>query len=799
MNRSYLQIAFRNLLKQWGYSLINVLGLSIGMACCILVLLHIQDEFRYANYHSKGDRIFQVLRETRRSGSDSHTSNGTSGAIRDAMLRDFPEVEAAARVPVWLSWVWIRSGEKNLSRVVAMADQDALEMFDVPVLRGNHKTMLDGPGKVIVSEGAAKEYFGDEDPIGKTITVDHDKYGGEYTITGVFQDIPRYSQIFTHFLASHPLPECPAYVRERSWQGWIPNMQWRPFRNFVQLKEGARKGDLEEKLHDFMVRYMGEEVAASNTYYLQPVSRISLYNGVDYGDGGGRIVQIYLLSALATLVLLIACVNFVNLATARSAIRAKEVGVRKVVGAQRAQLMFQFLFESMVLTLISLVLALCIAYLALPYASEFAGKDLKLDLFGSWVLPVALVVTAVCVGISAGFFPAFVLSSFQPASVMKDMTSPRSSMAWLRKMLVVFQFAVSTALIISTAVVYHQTEYMRGRSLGWNQDYLIHTPLFFADLPLVKQRERVKQAFLRHPNVLKVSACYPSMGTYTERQVVYPEGKVKGEWEMQLLGIDEDFLDLYELKLLAGRNIDFSTGTDSTQAYILNETAVKALGWEDPIGKVFAWRKRRGRVIGVVEDFHTESFHSPIQPVVLFNWITPSLSIRIRPTEVKETMVFLEKTWKQFIPHRPFEYDFADDQVAGKYWNEVRQAKIYGALSILAVTVACLGLLGLATFTAARKTKEVGIRKAVGATVANLLVLMGKEYVFLVGIGVMVAWPVTYLLMRRWLDQFTYRIDLGPWQFLMGAGIALGVAIFSVLWQTIRAARKDPVEALRYE
>jgi putative ABC transport system permease protein len=340
---------------------------------------------------------------------------------------------------------------------------------------------------------------------------------------------------------------------------------------------------------------------------------------------------------------------------------------------------------------------------------------------------------------------------------------------------------------------------MRGRSLGWNQDYLIHTPLFFADLPLVKHRERVKRAFLRHPNVLKVSACYPSLGTYTERQVVYPEGKVAGEWEMQLLGIDEDFLDLYELALVAGRNIDFSTGTDSTQAYILNETAVKRLGWEDPIGKSFAWRDRKGTVIGVVEDFHTESFHSPIEPVVLFNWITPSLSIRIRPTGVEETMAFLEKTWKEFIPHRPFEYDFADEQVAGKYWNEVRQARIYGTLSILAISVACLGLLGLAGFTAERKTKEVGIRKAVGASLSGVLVLLGKEFAVLVAVAVLVACPVTYLLMRRWLDQFTYRIDLGPGLFLLGAVIAFAVAMLAVSWQTARAARTNPVEALRYE
>jgi putative ABC transport system permease protein len=425
-------------------------------------------------------------------------------------------------------------------------------------------------------------------------------------------------------------------------------------------------------------------------------------------------VQIYLLSAIALLILLIACVNFVNLATAYAGTRTKEVGVRKVVGAQRTQLMRQFLCESIVLSAISFALALAIASLALPEVNAFVRKELSLGLGNNCLLYLTLAAGILFVGIPAGWYPAFFLSSFDPVSVLKGATTPRSTAAWLRKCLVIFQFAVSTALIISTIVVYQQTEFMRGRDLGWNKDYLINTPIFFANIPLMKQKERVKRAFLQHPNVLKVTAVWPPPGRGGERHVVFPEGKAEGEWEMQVIGIDEDFLDTYEIELVAGRNIDLSRGTDSTQAYILNETAVKALRWKDPIGMSFRWRKNPGHVIGVVRDFHTQPLHFPIEPVVMFHWTHPTLSMRIRSSGVQETLKSLEETWKGFIPSRPFEYSFQDEQTANSYWKEVREGQMYGTLSILAILVACLGLFGLASYTAERRTKEVGVRKSLG-------------------------------------------------------------------------------------
>jgi putative ABC transport system permease protein len=459
--------------------------------------------------------------------------------------------------------------------------------------------------------------------------------------------------------------------------------------------------------------------------------------------------------------------------------------------------MRQFLGESVILTAASLPIALGLSWISLPTVNEFVHKDLS---FGAEpILILLLPAAALIVGLLAGWYPAVFLSSVQPVSVLKGSFTPGSREAWMRKSLVIFQFAASTALIISTTVIYQQTEFMQGRDLGWNKDYLINTPLFFADLSLTKHRERVKDAFLRHPNVLKITAVWPPPGRGGERHVVYPEGEVEGDWEMQIIGIDEDFLDTYEVELVAGRNIDLSTGTDSTQAYILNEAAVKALGWKEPLGKSFAWRQNKGTVIGVVKDFHTKSLHSPIEPVVLFHWIHPTLSIRIRPVEIQETLAFLEKTWKQFIPERPFNYQFQDENMAGRYWQETRQSTIYGTLSLLAIFVACLGLFGLAAFTTERRRKEISIRKSLGASQSTLFLLLSKDLAQSVALSMAIAWPVTYYLMASWLEKFAFRIDLGPGVFLFGGAVGLAIALVTVSWQTIRAATRNPVEVLRHE
>ena len=795
MFRNYLTVAVRNLLRHKLYSFINVLGLAIGMACCILILLFIQDEFRYNTFHTQAHRIFRVLRETKVSGRNVEFDTGTSGGITPAMLNDFPEVEGAMRVMNWS--MWVRYEEKNLTQFFCLADASILEMFDFSFASGNPETAFQAPGSALISERAAQRYFGDEDPIGKVVTVGHDKMGGDYKITGVLKDVSRYAHIRFDFLTAAPPADAHSFLRSLAWQGWNPKTSWRPVQNYILLREGYSHKALEAKLHDLMTRYMGVEIAKTNAYHLQPLTRIRHYSQADYGMGFDGIGYIRQLSAIAVLILLIACVNFMNLATARSANRAREVGMRKVVGAYRHQLVLQFLGESALLSFLALIFAGLLAELALPRFNTFMGKELSLVDGSVWIGCVGI---ALFVGMLAGSYPAFFLSAFQPVDVLKGTLKAGARSAGFRKVLVVFQFSVSVVLIICTAVVYRQTEYMKHKDLGYNKDLMVVSPIFFSDRSLTKRYETVKQAFLRHPNVLKGTVCWPYPGGWSERHAVRPEGAAENEWEMQVIGIDEDFLDTFEIELAAGRNIDFGIASDPTEAFILNETAVKKLGWEDPIGKQFEWLgRRKGYVIGVVRDFHTQSLHHKVEAVVLFNWIHLTLCLRIRPDDTPSTMAFLEETWEQFIPHQPPDFHFLDEEVEGHYWAEIHQGQSYGVLSLLAIFVACLGLFGLASFTAEQRTKEIGIRKTLGAPVSNLVLLLSREFLKLVAIANLIAWPIAYYMMERWLRDFVYRIDLGVSVFILGGGLALVIALVTVSFQAMRAATANPVDALRYE
>ena len=798
MIRSYFATFLRYFLQHKAYASISILGMAVGIACCLLIMLFIRDEYKYEQFHKNGYRIYRVLREVKMAGSNSRFDTGTSGGITPAMIKDFPEVEAAARIVNWTHW--IRYGEKNHEQSLALADAALLRMFGYELVEGEIESALQNVGSILVSEAAARRYFDDENPVGKAVVVDGDKFGGDYVITGVIRDRSRHARFRFDFYTAHPLPQCPPYVKDSAWAGWRPNSGWRPFRNYVMLREGASREALEKKLPAFMARYMGEEITEKNRYHLQRVSRIYLHSNEDFGfRSGGDIGYIHLLEVIAGTILLIACINFMNLATARSASRSLEVGVRKAVGAGRRQLALQFLGESLMLSLAAAVFACGLARLALPVFQELMGANLS---FGLWELAEnlpALIALTLASGLVAGSYPALFLSGVRPVAVLKGGSTGRSGGGLVRKGLVVFQFAASALLIISTLLVYRQAEHMQGRSLGWNQDYLINTPLFFADLSLRFHRDRVKRAFLRHPDVLKVTAVWPPPGGGGEHHVVRPEGTAENEWEMQILGIEEDFLDTYEIELVAGRNIDLTIASDSTKAFLLNETAVKRLGWDEPLGKTFQWRKRQGYVIGVVKDFHTESLHSPIEPVVMFHWIHPTLSIRIRPENVQETLAFLEETWKEFIPHRPFSYQFQDEMMAGHYRHERRQGRIFGTLSGLAIVVACLGLFGLATYTAEQRRKEIGIRKSLGATVPGLLGLLSRDFLKLAALANVLAWPVAYYAMDRWLEGYPYRIgmELGP--FLIAGCLALVIAQVTVSYQALRAASGDPVKALRYE
>ena len=800
MVKNYFMVAIRNLLRYKVYSLINVLGLAVGMACCVLILLFVQHELRYDTFHEQSDRIYRVVRETRGVSGAGSFHPGTSGLLAGALVQDLPEVEKATRVMINGN-IWVRYGDDGFSQTFCVADPEMLEMFDFPLIKGNVETALQNRFSVLVTEETAQKYFGEEDPVGKVITAEGRYHGGDYTITGVLKNVPEYSSLQFDFLSATVHQEIPL----TAWEQWQPNTSWRPVRTYVLLRASATGDGVPSKLSDLMTKYMGEEVSRLNTYALQPLTRMHLYSEVDYGfPGGGDITRVIIFASIAFFILMIACINFMNLSTARSVNRAREVGLRKVVGASKGQLVRQFLGEAVLLSCLALVLTLGLVELALPYLNDVTGYALTLGVAESGVLWMGLLGIGVFVGLLAGCYPAFFLSSFLPVQVLKGQVKTGKKGVGLRKGLVVFQFAISVVLIVGTVVVQNQMVFVENKKLGFEKEQVVVLPLFNTDRSLNARYQTVKQAFLEHPNVLKASASNSTMAWWGGAfQTVYPEGAVGNEWQMRILGVDEDFLNTYEIELVAGRNFSSEITTDATEAYILNETAVKQLGWDDPIGKSFEWAywKRKGIVVGVVKDFHNRSLKEPILPFAMCMWQDKYnlLSLKIRSDNMLETMAFLEKTWQQFIPDRPFAATFMDEYLSRIYQSEKVFKDIFQIFAALAIFVACLGLLGLMSFTVTQRTREIGVRKVLGASVGGIIALLTGEFVRLILLANLIAWPVAYYVMDQWLATFAYRIDLGVGVFLLGGVLTWGIAFLAICIQTWRAARANPVDALRYE
>lgn len=810
MFKNYITVAVRNLMRYKGYSLINIIGLAIGMACCILILAFVRDELSFNRFHTKADRIHWVLRETR-SGDDVRINSGTSGPLAQTLENEFPEVEKAVRF--WEQDVRVRFGEKEFWRTVCLIEPDFFEVFDFPFVKGSAETAFTGTGPAIITETLAKQYFGDEDPIGKVLSLQDRTFGGELVVTGVLKDIPKNSTLrFGLFVTAPTSSEAKGI-----WSSWRTTQGWRPVETYVLLKKGADAKALEKKLASVMEQHMGAEIAKNNTYYLAPFSRVYLYLKTDYGlDWFGDIQRLYLVGTIAFFILLIACINFMSLSTARSANRAREVGLRKVIGAYRKQLIGQFLGESLIVSFVALIVSLGLVELVLPVFNEFVGKTLSVSVWTDLTMAGGLIGVAIFTGILAGSYPAFFLSAFKPIETVKGATTKSSGKGWFRKGLVVTQFALSVLLIVGTTVIYRQLEFLRNKNLGYNTEQVAVLPIFAINRwtntegkPLLAERyNTVKQAFSQHPNVQKVSAFrhYVGWSGGLIRKII-AEGHETEEIRMPVLEVDEDFVPFFDMELIAGRNFSVDRTSDLTQAYILNETAARQLGWDgDALGKSFEWvdeeSDRKGQVIGVVKDFHYRSLHQKIGPLAMA--MRPSqlwhLGVKIRGDNVPETLAFLEETWEQFmLPTQAFSYSFMDDQYQIRYQRELKLSMITTTCSGLAIFLACLGLLGLSSYTAEQRRKEVGVRKVLGASVGNLVSLLSKEFVWLVLIANVIAWPVVYFAGVEWLDSFAYRVDLGIVPFIFGTLLVLFIALATVSYQAWKAARANPIDALRYE
>ena len=806
--KNYFVVAIRNLMRHKLYTSINVLGLAIGLACGILIVLYIQQEFAVDRSHTLSDRIYKVIRE-KRSSTQTTYEEGTSGALGPVLEETFPEVETTVRIWQWL--VSAQYGKRKNRSTLTLIDDNFLDVFDFPLIKGDPETAFRTPYSTVITDDMAQHLFGDTDPMGQTVSVDNRIFPGEYTVTGIVKAPQRSSDLHFHLLTT-TIPS----VGKTPWTMWLPRQSWRPVNTYVLLKTGQNAETLQTKMQPLIKQYMGDEVAAKNTYHLQSLHRVYLYGESDFNPAANSpIQQIYILTAIGLIVVVIACVNFTNLATASAITRKREVGVRKVVGAHRPQLMIQFLTESLLLTSVALLIALALVEICLPLFNQFVRGNLHLNAATVIIGAPAVLALTLVVGLLAGWYPAFFLSSFSPVTALKSRASSSSGSIGLKKGLVVFQFGMSILLVICTLVVYQQLRFIDTKDMGFARDYIVSVPIFAHDrehefdpqMRLSARHQTVKQVFLEHPNILSASALRYDISGYGGRpRLIWPDGDRTKERTIRINEVDDSFFEIFDIPVLRGRPFSADVASDTSQAIILNETAVRLLGWEDdPIGKQIetpaAFNNQTLTVIGVVKDYHSLSLREEIAPMgFVARWrLFYSLVLRIRPENTAQTLSFLETQWKRFVPDAPFRYMFLDEIIQRYYFNERLTGKMLGVFSLLAIFVACLGLFGLAAFMVQSRTKEIGVRKVLGASTSHLVMLLSREFMLLILLANLIAWPIAYYLMRDWLSGFAYQTDLNVLPFVASAIMALIIAFGTVSMQAIRAARSNPIDALRDE
>lgn len=803
MFKNYLIIAWRNIKRSKAYSALNVLGLAVGLAVFILIMLFVRTELGYDRYHANAKNIYRVVQE--QPGNvylGSSVFAVTPGPLAEAMVREFPEVLKAAHIDDW-SNVLVSVEDKNfLEKSVHWTDPQTFEIFSFPIVRGDRSAALKDPSSVLLSERAARRYFGGSDPIGRTIGLQLFAMKAELKVAGVFRDIPANS----HFTMDVVAPfETMAKLQEDDLAQWSNSSYY----TYVLLKDGADPKALEAKLAPFVAAHQpprdGQHLREPARFFLQPLTRIHLHSRANFDFGLiGDARFVFLFASIAVLVLVIACVNYMNLATARSLKRAKEVGLRKVVGAGKGQLVRQFLGDAMVLTFMALALAVGFVLAALPAFRTFVERDIAFDPFRDAALMPALVLLAAAVGAAAGSYPALFVSSFRPVSAIKGTGATRAKGRGLRNGLIVFQFAASIALIICTVGVRGQLAFIRNTDMGYDRDQiLVLTPRGGVRSGL----EAFKNELRGNPAVVSVasSSCLPN--NVTSSTIANWPGKPDDpRIPIYVVDADYDFPELYGLELARGRSFSRDFPSDAGGAFLINEAAQKALGWDDPVGREFGRQGHesaaaKGKIIGVLKDFHMHSLHLSIMPLYIF--LDPAkmnrVSIKLRGGDIPAALAFVRKTWERFAPEYPFEYTFFDEIFDRAYRVERRLGTMFSVFAGLAVLIACLGLLGLAAFTAEQKTKEIGIRKVLGASTSGVISLLSRDFMKWVVAANLIAWPVGYFAMRSWLSNFAYRISLTVPMFLGAALAAFAIAAAVISLQTYRAASANPAESMRYE
>ncbi|HEX6181736.1 MAG TPA: FtsX-like permease family protein [Chitinophagaceae bacterium] len=809
MIRNYLKIALRNLLKYRFISFINLFGLTVGLACCLLILTYILNELSYDKYHKEPENIYRVTRNFRNpeTGAPSLTLSTISPPFGPLLLNDFKEIRTMTRL-LPNGTTPMRYEDKMFNEQnVYFADEHLFDVFKVKVVKGNPASALADPFKVMLSETVAKKYFGNDDPMNKMIRLDNNI---NVMVTGVFQSFPSNTHIHPEIMVSfNTLKDSTIYGERNLRNNWGNNS----FFTYMLMPAGFQPEKMIAQFPDFLDRHFpkGEtdkyKPSQWTSLSLQKLTDIHLRSHTDFeAEENGDIKRVYVFSAIALFILLIACINYMNLSTARSALRAREIGVRKVVGAQRKEIIAQFLSESILVSYVALILAFTLTWFALPWLNKLSGQALSPDILLRWDVLVPVLLVPFVVGIISGIYPALFMSSFRPVMVLKGLFKVGGGNISFRQVLVTLQFAISIILIVCTAVVFKQLKYMQQKSLGFDREQVVTLPY---NTSLNDTYEAFRTELLTNSHIkdagrssrIPTGRLLDAQGSKIDRG----DSLAPTSADIKFVSADHDFVTTYGIKIVAGRNFsrDFSTDTGS---FLLNEAAVRVLGLknnEDAIGLNFQYGNRNGKLIGVFNDFHFESMHQKIMPLIL---IVPrsansygNISLKISGNNIPSALAHIEKTWKKFLPETAYQYTFLDENFARLYQAEEKQGTLFTVFACIAIFIACLGLFGLSAFAITQRIKEIGIRKVLGANVSTIVTLLSKDFLKLVLIAAVIAFPIAWYAMNNWLQDFAYRINIPVWIFLVAGFLAALVALVTISFQAIKAALANPVKSLRTE
>jgi putative ABC transport system permease protein len=772
MIKNYFKIAVRNIRRHATYSILNISGMAIGMACAILILLWVQDEWSYDRHFENAGDLYRINENKFINGKDAVTSDLTPSPLAAALKTEYPEITSSSR---YLSLpISLPKGDEFILEECSFVDKDFLKMFNIRLVNGDLKSALSGPHDILITEEMAHKYFGNEDPIGKSFT---EMKSFVFTVTGVVKKLSYNSHIRFDFLIPFEfLTEFGANIND-----W-GNIQCS---TYVQLNKGTDSKIFDKKILDFLRK---DDRKPDTEIFLQNIKKIHLYSS-------GDITYVRILSLIAVFILIIACINFMNLSTAQSGLRAKEIGLRKVVGANKRKIVAQFLIEALLIVFMAYAIAMIIVELLLPGFSNLLGKQLVLN-YKSAGLYIGLITIVLFCSLLAGSYPAFFLSSLKPLNIIKGIINKNSGNAGLRRVLVIFQFTLSVVLIICTLIVESQLKYIQKKDLGLNID-----DVGFFQFSLGMQRETLKKDLINSPDIISATIAGENsfISRYSESGFSW-EGKKEGTDALfQLLFVDADYAKTFQLQLKGGRFFSNEFPTDNN-AIVINEKAVEIIGFKDPIGKTLTNSQGlKLTIIGVVKDFHYQSFHTRIEPLIMHMGDGNFCFIRMKHEHINLAVDYIRKTFKSYNLTYPMEFKFLNDEYDKLYRKEQRMGKIFGYFSLLAIIISCLGLIGLSSFMTERRTKEIGIRKVNGAKSFEIFFLLSKEYVIWVGISIITACPIALYLMHKWLQKFAYRIEISWWVFVLAGVIALLITLLTVSWQSYRATNKNPIEALRYE